>query len=68
MDGAHSYQYVRQHTLNAFQTCHEGSVIVWRDYGRTGVNGVSKWIHELSATREIYPVPGGSIAFTVVAR
>jgi Methyltransferase domain len=68
IDGAHSYEYVRQDTLNAFRACHEGSLIVWHDYGRTGVNGVSKWIHELSRTREIYSVPGGSIAFTVVAR
>ena len=31
IDGAHSYQYVRQDTLNAFQTCHQGNMIVWRD-------------------------------------
>src|SRR5262249_7472680 len=42
IDGAHSYEYVRSDTLNAIQCCHPGSVIAWHDFGRTGVNGVSR--------------------------
>lgn len=66
IDGAHSYEYVRSDTLNALNCCHPGSVIAWHDFGRVGLNGVSKWILELSREREIYSVPGGSLAFMVV--
>jgi predicted O-methyltransferase YrrM len=66
IDGAHSYEYVRSDTLNALKCCHPGSVIVWDDFGRMGVNGVSKWLLELSRTHRIYTPPGGSLAFTVV--
>jgi predicted O-methyltransferase YrrM len=66
IDGAHSYDYVRCDTLNAIDACHPGSVIAWHDFGRVGVNGVSRWILELSKQHEIYSVPGGSVAFMVV--
>jgi len=66
IDGAHSYDYVRCDTLNAIGACHPGSVIAWHDFGRVGVNGVSRWILELSKQHEIYSVPGGSLAFMVV--
>jgi predicted O-methyltransferase YrrM len=66
IDGAHSYDYVRSDTLNALRCCHQGSVIAWHDYGRSGVNGVSKWLHELAQKYEIYSIPGGSLAFMVV--
>jgi predicted O-methyltransferase YrrM len=66
IDGAHSYEYVRSDTKNALRCCHPGSVIAWHDFGRAGVNGVSKWLAEFSRDREIYSVPGGSVAFMVV--
>lgn len=66
IDGAHSYEYVRQDTINALTCLHSGSVLGWHDYGRAGVNGVSRWIDELAKEREIYAVPGGSLAFTVL--
>jgi hypothetical protein len=67
IDGAHSYEYVRSDTLNALKCCHSGSVIAWHDFGRMGVNGVSKWLVELARTgQEIFAVPGGSVAFTIV--
>jgi predicted O-methyltransferase YrrM len=66
IDGAHSYEYVRSDTLNALECCHPGSVIAWHDFGRVGVNGVSRWIVEFAQGREIYSVPGSSIAFMVV--
>ena len=67
VDGAHSYDYVRSDTLNALQCCHSGSVIAWHDFGRTGVNGVSRLVLELARDREIYCTPGGSVAFTLVS-
>ena len=66
IDGAHSYDYVRSDTLCALECCHPGSVMVWHDYGRLGVNGVSRWLTELSRTRQVYSIPGGSLAFMVV--
>jgi hypothetical protein len=67
IDGAHSYEYVRNDTLRAGTCCKPGSVIAWHDYGRVGFNGVSRWLHEYSRTgKQIYRVPGGSLAFTRV--
>ncbi len=66
IDGAHSYQYVKSDTLNAFKCCHPGSVIAWHDFGKAGINGVSKYLKQLSAKHKIYSPPGGYLAFMVV--
>ena len=64
IDGAHSYEYVRNDTLRGGACCKPGSVIAWHDYGRVGFNGVSKWLHEFSRDgKSIYRVPGGSLAY-----
>jgi predicted O-methyltransferase YrrM len=64
IDGAHSYEYVRNDTLRAEACCKPGSVIAWHDYGRVGFNGVSKWLHEFARERKgLYRIPGGSLAF-----
>lgn len=65
IDGAHSYEYVRNDTLRAGSCCKPGSVIAWHDYGRVGFNGVSRWLHEFARDgHEVWRVPGGSLAFT----
>jgi predicted O-methyltransferase YrrM len=65
IDGAHSYEYVRNDTLRGMKCCNPGSIIAWHDYGRVGFNGVSKWLHEFSQqSKTIYRVPGGSLAYT----
>ena len=66
IDGAHSYEYVRSDTLNALKCCHKGSVIAWHDFGRTGVNGVSKCLEEFARQYSIYRIPGGSLAYMVI--
>jgi Methyltransferase domain len=64
IDGAHSYEYVRNDTLRTSACCKPGTVVCWHDYGRLGVNGVSKWLHELAHKgKEIYRIPGGSLAY-----
>jgi hypothetical protein len=67
IDGSHSYDYVRSDTVRALACCRPGSVIIWHDYGRWGVNGVSKYLHELS---QRYPqlcrLPGSSLAVLVL--
>jgi predicted O-methyltransferase YrrM len=65
IDGAHSYEYVRNDTERAFECCKPGGLVVWHDYGRVGFNGVARRLHELSSRgREIHRVPGGSLAYT----
>src|SRR5580700_2184551 len=66
IDGAHSYDYVRSDTENALQCVRPGGVIAWHDFGRVGLNHVSKYILELSRKLPIYSVPGGSLAFAVL--
>lgn len=63
IDGAHSYEYVRNDTLRALACCKPGSVIAWHDYGRVGFNGVSRWLHEFARGKRVYRVPGGSLAY-----
>jgi len=66
IDGAHSYEYVRSDTLHALTCCHPGSTLVWHDFGRVGVNGVSRWLVEFSRQHAVYSIPGGSLAFCVL--
>jgi len=67
IDGAHTYEYVRNDTLKALECCHEGSVITWHDYGRRGVNGVTRWLNEFARSHfPVYRVPNGSLAFGIV--
>jgi predicted O-methyltransferase YrrM len=64
VDGAHSYEYVRNDTEKALLCVRPGGVIAWHDYGRAGVNGVTQWLHEFrGAGNEIFRVPGGSLAY-----
>jgi len=68
IDGAHSYDYVKSDTLRTVECCKPGTVVAWHDYGRTGFNGVSRFLHEYATdSRKIYRIPGGSLAFMVVS-
>jgi predicted O-methyltransferase YrrM len=66
VDGAHSYDYVASDTRNALACVRPGGVIAWHDFGRSGVNGVSRLVAEMARTREVHAIPGGSVAFAVV--
>lgn len=67
IDGAHSYEYVRSDSIQALACVRPGGVVLWHDYGRWGVNGVSRWLHELAETgREIWRLPGSSLAMMQV--
>lgn len=67
IDGAHTYEYVKNDTLKALECCHDGSVVAWHDYGRRGVNGVTRWLHEFAKSHfPVYRVPNGSLAFGIV--
>jgi hypothetical protein len=66
IDGAHSYQYVKSDTENALKCIKKGGLLIWHDYGREGVNGVTRYLHEVAHHLDIYSVPGSSIAFSVI--
>jgi predicted O-methyltransferase YrrM len=66
IDGAHSYDYVASDTRRAFDCVRAGGVIAWHDFGRVGVNGVTRLVGEVARAREVHAIPGGSLAFTVV--
>lgn len=66
VDGAHSYEYVASDTRNAFECIRPGGVIAWHDFGRFGVNGVTRLVREVARDRQVHAIPGGSLAFTVV--
>ena len=65
IDGAHSYEYVKADTQNALKCCHSGSAIAWHDYGRPQF-GVTRYLDELATKMEVYVVPCGSLAFTIL--
>jgi hypothetical protein len=56
---------VKSDTQNALKCCHRGSVIAWHDYGRAQF-GVTRYLDEMAEEREIYVVPCGSLAFTIL--
>ena len=66
IDGAHSYEYVSSDTQRAFDCIKPGGVIAWHDAGRTGVNGVTRYLHELRRRgHDVCIIPGGSLAYLV---
>jgi len=67
VDGAHSYEYVRSDTRKAMECVRPGGVIAWHEAGRTGVNGVTRWLRELRGTGvDVCMVPGASLAYAVI--
>jgi len=69
IDGSHSYEYVRSDTINAIKCTKNDGLVLWHDYGRMGINGVTKWLNEFSKSgNKIYSVPGSSIAFHIVKK
>ncbi len=66
IDGAHSYEYAKNDSEIALKCCHKGSVIIWHDYGRWGVNGVTKWLNKMSKATKLFKEPGCSLVYTVI--
>jgi len=66
IDGAHSYEYVKSDTKRAFLCTREGGVVAWHDFGRAGVNGVSRFLSEVRRQTAVVCVPGGSLAYATV--
>ena len=52
--------------MSALRCTRDGGIIAWHDYGRCGVNGVSKWLNEFRAeNNDVQRIPGGSLAYMV---
>jgi hypothetical protein len=67
IDGAHSYEYVKSDTMHALACTRPGGVIAWHDFGRVGINGVSRCLLELRASGwPVLAAPGGSLAYMVM--
>jgi hypothetical protein len=68
IDGAHAYDFVKSDTINAIKCVKNGGIIVWHDYGRYGINGVTKYLHEFSQLQKIYRFPGSCLAYCIVRK
>lgn len=66
VDGAHSYEYAHYDTQNALACTHQGSAIVWHDFGKLGCLGVERAARELLSDKQIFAIPGGSLAYSVI--
>jgi len=47
IDGAHNYVAVANDTQKALKCVRRNGIIMWHDYGRWGINEVSKFVHRL---------------------
>lgn len=68
IDGAHAYEIVKTDTLNGLKCVRNGGVIIWHDYGRYGINGVTRWLHEFSKVQSVYRFPGSCLAYCLVKK
>ncbi|MCI0448532.1 MAG: class I SAM-dependent methyltransferase [Chlorobi bacterium] len=60
IDGAHSYDYVKTDTENAFYTLNENGIIIWHDYGN--IIDVIKYLNELSSVKPLYRINRTTLA------
>lgn len=60
VDGAHSYEYVKCDTENAFGTLKVGGFLLWHDYGN--VLDVTRYLNKLSGEMPIFRIKHTSIA------
>lgn len=66
VDGAHSYEYVRNDTRVAFELVTERGAVVWDDYWRL-VPDVPRFLHEI-ANRGLSRIPGTRLAVWLTER
>ncbi len=66
VDGSHSYEYVSHDTQSALRCCRPGGVIIWDDYGRYGLDGVTRHIDELGRQIPIYRIANTALAIHIV--
>lgn len=60
VDAAHSYEYVKSDSQQAFKMLKPGGVILWHDY-RPGCPGVVRALHEVSHTHLLFHLRGTAL-------
>lgn len=65
IDGGHSYDIVKQDTINVISQIKSG-VVVWHDYASSIHSDVTKFIGEHSTSNQIFYVQGGLCAFQII--
>lgn len=55
IDGSHTYEYVKNDTLKAFDMINDSGLILWHDYAENSF-GVPKFLSELSSNHDLYNI------------
>ena len=64
IDGAHTYDYVRNDTEKAAAMMTARGMVFWHDYGGKGrFRGITRYLHELSERFPVYRIPGTTLAW-----
>jgi predicted O-methyltransferase YrrM len=64
IDGAHTYDYVRNDTEKVARMMRAGGLVFWHDYGGKGrFRGITTYLHELAERFPVYRIPGTTLAW-----
>ena len=64
VDGAHTYDYVRNDTEKIARMMRPGGLVFWHDYGGRGrFRGITTYLHELAERFPVYRVGGTTLAW-----
>jgi predicted O-methyltransferase YrrM len=65
IDGAHTYDYVKNDTAKAAVMMSPDGLIFWHDYGGKGTfRGITDYLHELNTRFPVYRIFGTTLAWT----
>jgi predicted O-methyltransferase YrrM len=68
IDGAHTYDYVRNDTEKAAVMMAERGLVFWHDYaGKGRFRGITDYLHELRTRFPVYRISGTTLAWTTAA-
>lgn len=68
IDGAHTYDYVRNDTEKIARMMRPDGLVFWHDYGGKGrFRGITTYLHELASRFPVYRVPGTTLAWAPAA-
>jgi predicted O-methyltransferase YrrM len=62
VDAAHTYEYVKSDSENAFRMLRKGGVIIWHDYMQMLHPDVTRYLYEISAQKAIHHIRGTNLA------
>lgn len=65
IDGGHSYDVVKQDTMNVISQIKSG-VVVWHDYSSSIHSDVTRFLCEYSSSNQVFHIQGGLCAFQII--